>query len=287
MSFEILTDSCSNLTEELIEKYNINIIPLSFFVDDEEFIGYIKGESQDSVKFYNMMREGKVVKTSLANPTKYSDLIEDIFKRGNDILYIGFSSALSGTYKNVENYLTDLLEEYSDRKVKCVDTLSACFGEGMLVVDAAKMKEQGKSLEETAEWLEENKLKQCHWFTVDDLKYLKRGGRVSATSAILGTVLQIKPVMHVDNEGRLVPVEKVKGRKASLLKLADNMERLYDNVSDVYISHGDCIQDAEFLKNEVEKRFNLKDIVINVIDPVIGAHSGPGTMAIFFKGTER
>ena len=182
-----------------------------------------------------------------------------------------------------------LSEEYPDRKIVTFDSLCASMGEGLLVYHAAKMKEEGKSLDEILSWLSDNKLNLCHWFTVDDLFFLKRGGRISATTAILGSALNIKPVLHVDDNGKLVSVSKARGRKQSLNALVSKMEEtaIEPQKQIVFISHGDCIEDAEFVADRIREKFGDIEIVINYIDPVIGAHSGPGTLALFFIGTQR
>lgn len=206
------------------------------------------------------------------------------------MLYIGFSSGLSGTYQAIDLLLKDLATQYPERTVRSVDTLAASGGQGLLVWYAAQKARAGASLEEVYTWLEENKLHLAHWFTVDDLMFLWRGGRVSKTSAWAGTILNIKPVMHVDDEGHLIPLEKVRGRKKSLIALVDHMdESAIRPVEDqmVFITHGDCIEDAEFVADLVRSRFGVRDVVINYVDPVIGAHSGPGTMALFFLADKR
>ncbi len=206
------------------------------------------------------------------------------------MLYLGFSSGLSGTYQAIELLLTELAGLYPDRTVASVDTLAASLGEGLLVYYAAKMREEGASIEKVRDWVEEHKLHLAHWFTVDDLMFLFRGGRVSRTSAWAGTLLNIKPVMHVDDEGHLIPLEKVRGRKKSLKALVDHMEQTaMSPVADqtVFITHGDCLEDAEYVADLVRERFGVSDVLINWVDPVIGAHSGPGTMALFFLADKR
>lgn len=290
MSFAIVTDSSSNLPEDIIDQYDLAVLPLTFMVDGEEYRSYLKGEKTDLSQFYTMMREGKVITTSLPNLKESRETIEALLREGRDVLYLGFSSGLSGTYQAIELLLTELGGLYPDRTVASVDTLAASLGEGLLVYYAAKMREEGKSIEEVRDWVEDNKLHLAHWFTVDDLMFLFRGGRVSRTSAWAGTLLNIKPVMHVDDEGHLIPLEKVRGRKKSLKALVDHMEQTATApVADqtVFITHGDCLEDAEYVADLVRERFGVSDILINWVDPVIGAHSGPGTMALFFLASER
>ncbi len=290
MSFAIVTDSSSNLPEDIIDQHDLTVLPLTFMVDGEEYRSYLKGEKTDLSQFYTMMREGKVITTSLPNLKESRESIEALLRAGRDVLYLGFSSGLSGTYQAIELLLTELAGLYPDRTVASVDTLAASLGEGLLVYYAAKMREEGASIEKVRDWVEEHKLHLAHWFTVDDLMFLFRGGRVSRTSAWAGTLLNIKPVMHVDDEGHLIPLEKVRGRKKSLKALVDHMEQTaMSPVADqtVFITHGDCLQDAEYVADLVRERFGVSDVLINWVDPVIGAHSGPGTMALFFLASER
>lgn len=292
MNFEIVTDSSSNLVEEMIDDFGLHVLPLTFMVDgeDEVYQSYLKGEHTDLSQFYTMMREGKVFKTSLPNLADTEQLMRGLLEQGRDVLYLGFSSGLSGTYEAVELLVGQLAGEFPDRTVLSVDTLAASGGEGLLVWHAVQRARAGAAIEEVRDWVEANKLKLAHWFTVDDLMFLFRGGRVSKTSAWAGTMLNIKPVMHVDDEGHLIPLEKVRGRKKSLKALVDHMEQTATSpVADqtVFISHGDCIEDAEYVADLVRERFGVTDILINYVDPVIGAHSGPGTMALFFLASER
>lgn len=290
MNFEIVTDSSCNLVEDMIDEFGLHILPLTFMVDGEQYQSYLKGERTDLKQFYTMMREGKVITTSLPNLAESEDLLRGLLDAGRDVLYIGFSSGLSGTYQAIDLLLKDLAAQYPERTVRSVDTLAASGGQGLLVWYAAQKARAGASLEEVYTWLEENKLHLAHWFTVDDLMFLWRGGRVSKTSAWAGTILNIKPVMHVDDEGHLIPLEKVRGRKKSLIALVDHMdESAIRPVEDqmVFITHGDCIEDAEFVADLVRSRFGVRDVVINYVDPVIGAHSGPGTMALFFLADKR
>ncbi|WP_025641942.1 DegV family protein [Schnuerera ultunensis] len=289
MSYKIITDTSANLTEEMIEQYNINIIPLVFRIGEEEFYSYVKGKKTDIKQFYDRMRQGEIITTSLISMEKCQDVFESNLKEGKDILYISFSSALSGTYNAALMVAKNLEKEYPERKIYVVDSLAASMGQGLLVYYCAEQKRSGKSIEEVKDWLIENRLQLCHWFTVDDLFHLKRGGRISGTIALVGTVLGVKPVLHVDNEGRLVPVRKVRTRKKSLISLVDEMEKTCINPTEqiVFISHGDSIDDALYVEKLVRDRLNVKDIKINYVDPVIGAHSGPGTIALFFIGKTR
>ena len=213
-----------------------------------------------------------------------------LLEQGRDILYLGFSSGLSGTFEATELLMRDLAAEFPERTLLAVDTLAASGGEGLLVWHAVQRARAGAPIGEVRDWVEENKLHLAHWFTVDDLMFLFRGGRVSKTAAWAGTMLNIKPVMHVDDEGHLIPLEKVRGRKKSLNALVDHMEKSAVQPIDqqmVFITHGDCLEEAEYVAEQVKERFGVKEVVINYVDPVIGAHSGPGTMALFFLADKR
>ena len=292
MDFEIVTDSCCNLLEDMIDDFGIHVLPLTFMVDgeDEVYQSYLKGERTDLKQFYTMMREGKVFKTSLPNLAESEALFRELLGSGRDVLYIAFSSGLSGTYQALSLMAAQLQEEFPERKIHVVDSLAASGGQGLLVWYAVQHARAGESIDQVRDWLEENKLHLAHWFTVDDLMFLLRGGRVSKTAAWAGTLLNIKPVLHVDDEGHLIPMEKVRGRKKSLNALIDHMEKSANKpISDqmVFITHGDCIEDAEYVAAKIKERFGVKEVVINYVDPVIGAHSGPGTMALFFLADKR
>lgn len=290
MSFEIITDSCCNLTEDMIDELGIHILPLTFIIDGEEYQSYLKGEKTDLKQFFTMMREGKVITTSLPNIGDSEKLMRGLLDEGKDILFLGFSSALSGTYQATSVLMNQLAEQYPDRTLVAIDTLAASAGQGMVVYYAAQQRAEGKGLEEVASWVRENLPRAAHWFTVDDLMFLLRGGRVSKTAAIAGTVLNIKPVMHVDDEGKLIPVGKVRGRKKSIQALMKHMKETAQDVSDqtVFITHGDCIEDVEYLSSLIRAEYGEDTrIAVNYIDPVIGAHAGPGTLALFFMADKR
>lgn len=289
MAYRIVTDSASNLSEEMIDEFGLEILPMTFMVDGVERRSYLKGEKTDLKQFYTMMREGKVITTSLPNLQETETTMRAILDAGEDILYLGFSSALSSAFGSIELLMQRLADEYPERKLRAVETFAASGGQGMLVYLACKKAAQGASLDETGDFVVETRDHLCHWFTVDDLMFLFRGGRVSRTSAWAGTMLNIKPILHVDAKGALIPVEKVRGRKKSIKALVDRMEKTaIDPASQtVFITHGDCIEDVEVLKREISERLGVTDFVVNYIDPVIGAHSGPGTLALFFLGTEK
>lgn len=290
MDFEIVTDSSCNLKEEMIDEFGLHVLPLTFMVDGEQHQSYLKGQVTDLQQFYTMMREGKVITTSLPNLADSEALLRGLLEAGRDVLYLGFSRGLSGTYEAISLLCNQLAAEFPERKIFSVDTLAASGGEGLLVWHAVQKAREGLSIEELRDWVEQHKLNLAHWFTVDDLMFLWRGGRVSKTSAWAGTLLNIKPVLHVDDGGHLIPMEKVRGRKKSLNALVDHMEKsAIPPVADqmVFITHGDCLEDAEYVADKVRERFGVRDVVINYVDPVIGAHSGPGTMALFYMAESR
>ena len=239
--------------------------------------------------FYEKLRAGEVATTAAVNVAEYVDAVEPLLQTGHDVLILAFSSGLSTTYNSSAIAAEELREKYPDRKVYTVDTLCASLGQGLLVYLAAQERARGKTIEEVRDWAEANKLHLCHQFTVDDLHFLKRGGRISATTAVLGSMLQIKPVLHVDDEGHLINIAKARGRQASLKALVDKMEQtaIDPAAQTVFISHGDCLEDAQAVAQMVKDRMGVKEVYLNHIGPVIGAHAGPGTVALFYVGTER
>lgn len=286
--FVITTDITCDLPEEYIEKRNTKLIPLYYCFDDKI---YGDENTMGPKEFYNRMRGGKTPTTMAANPETAKKYLMNYVNEGYDILHIAFSSALSSTCSVMQNVAKEICEKVPDAKITVVDSLCASMGLGLLVYKAFQMKDAGKSMDEIAQWLEDNKLKMCHIFTVDDLNYLHRGGRVSRTTAIIGNLINVKPVLHVNNEGKLVPIHNVRGRKKSIVSLVDQMEKRlagYEDMNDIiFISHGDCIEDAEYLASMIRERFGKDNFMINYICPTIGSHSGPGTLALFFMGNER
>ena len=288
--FVIITETTADLPASYIEENGLVIVPLYYQIDETVYGEEKHLESKD---FFDAMRNGATPTTSASNPDtlrkKYIELIES----GKDILHLAFSSGLSCSYNNASFVAEDLKEEYPDAKITVIDTLCASLGQGLIVNSAVQLKQQGKSIEEIAEWIEAKKLNLCHQFTVDELIYLYRGGRLKKSSAILGTIINIKPVLHVDNEGHLVPLAKVRGRKKSLNALVDNMIAALDGYDFdienewVYISHGDCQEDAEYVKKQIEERIGAKNFLINYLSPTIGSHAGPGTVALFHYGKTR
>ena len=286
--FKILTDNTADLPESYIREHDLTLAWLPYLLDGET---YTEKNTLDYPSFYAKMRAGSMPTTSQVNPQQAREVLEGVLRQGYDVLYIAFSSGLSGTYNSVRMAAEELSEEYPEATIAVVDSLCASLGEGLLVHKAVQMKEAGKSLGEIREWLEANKLHLCHVFTVDDLNHLYRGGRVSRTAAFLGTLANIKPMLHVDDEGHLIALSKVRGRKKSISKLVDMMEERLGDWKDkndiIFISHGDCIEDANRLKELVEERTGIQAYLIDYVGPTIGAHSGPGTLALFFMGEKR
>lgn len=284
----ITTDINADLPKEYLDKHNIAVVSLFYGVDD---VFYDGGLALDEKDFYSKMRNGAKVTTMACNPDDTEKVFREVLNSGNDILHIAFSSALSSSYNTVYVVGQQLSEEYPDRKITVIDSLCASLGQGLFVHKAIQMKEAGKAMDEVAQWLEENKLNLCHQFTVDDLHHLHRGGRVSKGAAVIGTLINVKPVLHVNDEGKLVPLLNVRGRKKALQTLVENMEKRYAGFEDkndtIFISHGDCIEDAEYVATLVKEKFGEKEILINYVGPTIGAHSGPGTVALFFMGSPR
>ena len=284
--YVIITDSTCDLTSDYLNELDVKVIPLKFIYEEKS---YYDGTGMSYKDFYNLLREKKNVKTSQVNTETFIKEFEPYLNQQMDILYIAFSSALSGTFSCAEIAKNELIEQYPERKIIVVDSRSASMGEGLLVYYAAQKKKEGLSIDDLSDWIEKNKFNVCHWFTVDDLFHLKRGGRVSSASALFGSMLGIKPILHVDNAGKLIPTEKVRGRKAALISLVDHMKNSAEVTPNdvVFISHGDALADANFVKDLILKNFDVKEVKINYIGSVIGAHAGPGTVALFFMGKNR
>lgn len=286
--FVITTDNNSDLPMEYYEKNNVGVISLTYTLDGKTYDMYT---ALPSHAFYDTMRNGSMPTTAQVNPADAREVFEPYLKKGMDILHIAFSSGLSGSYNSSRIAAEDLSEEYPDAKIVVIDSLAASLGQGLLVHKAVQMKEKGKSLDQIADWLEKYKCNLCHIFTVDDLFHLYRGGRVSKMTAVFGTMVNIKPVLHVNNEGKLINIDKVRGRKKSLNDLVNKMEQKIGSYRDkndiIFISHGDCLDDAKYVAKQVEERFGYKEFLFNDVGATIGAHSGPGTVALFFLGDER
>jgi DegV family protein with EDD domain len=291
MNFVLMSDSCVDMTQQMADELDLKILPLSFRMDDKDYLNYLDESQIDTHEFYEKLRAQKKSVTSAINVQTFMDNMRPFLENGQDILCLAFSSGLSNTYNAAVMAANELTAQFSDRKIYVVDTLCASLGQGLLTYLTAKKRQEGATIEEVRDFAESNKLHLCHWFTVDDLHHLKRGGRISSTTAVVGTMLGIKPVMHVDNDGHLIKVSTVRGRNQSLMALVDHMEQTAINPEEqtVFISHGDCPDDAQKVADEVVRRLHVKreNIFINYIGPVIGTHSGPGTVALFFLGTER
>lgn len=285
--FIIYADSACDIDNEILSGWGVKRCELSLMFNDSEK-EYLNNEINPT-DFYNEMRQGKTAKTSAINTQKFIDVFEKELQDGKDVVYIAFSSGLSTTYNSGVAAAEELKEKYPERKVLVVDSLAASAGYGMLLYLSAKQKDAGATPEEIVKYVEDNRLKIAHWFTVADLVYLKRGGRVSPTVAFVGGVLGIKPILHVDNEGHLISVSKVRGRRAAIAELAQKFGDGADKAAQqtVYISHGDCIEDAEILSDILKKEYGVKTEIITYVGPVIGAHAGPGVLAIFFIANER
>ena len=286
-TYQIFTDSGCDISPALLAEWGVACESLTFRFNDSEK-EYGNGD-MDTATFYQKMRDGLVAKTAAINTEEFSNAFERALEQGLDVLYLGFSSGISNTYNAGRIAAQQLSEKYPERRVIAVDTLCASAGEGLLVYLAVKKAEEGATVEELAAYVEETRLHLCHWFTVDDLVYLKRGGRVSAATALVGSMLAIKPVMHVDNEGKLIKVTTAHGRKKSIAALAQKYKEtaLTPSEGHVFISHGDCLADAEFLANLLRTQNGVEVTIITDVGPVIGAHSGPGTLALFFLGEHR
>lgn len=282
--FVIFTDSTTDITPAMIADLDLQVIPLRFFIGEETYQNLPSHSELPIEDFYNKLREGVSASTAQINPTEFEDIFSSVLSQGKDALYICFSSGLSGTLSSAQQAAENLKKQYPNNRILVVDSLAASMGEGLLVYLAVQEKRSGKTLSEVYEWVKENRNHIAHWFTVDDLHHLKRGGRVSATAAIIGSALGIKPVLHVDDEGHLIPVKKVRGRKTALAALVEKLKETVRSTGKqtVFISHGDALADAEIVKKLVKDHIPKADIHINFIGPVIGAHSGPGTIALFF-----
>ena len=284
--YVITVNSTVDLPKEWLEERHIPVIPLKYTIDGENYKGM---EGLSSKEFFQKLREGKMAVTSQVNPEEAKEALEAFLKEGKDILHLAFSSGLSGTYNSMRIAAEELMEEYPERKVIVIDTLCACLGEGLLLYYALKRKGEGKSIEEVAQWAEENKLHVCHNVAIDDLNHLQRGGRVSKTTAILGTMVQVKPIIHMDDKGLLQVIGKERGRKKALNKIVDMaVEQAKGWENDIImITHGDCAEDAEYVAKLVRKKMGIENILVNNIGEVIGSHTGPGVVAVFCMGSKR
>ena len=284
--FVITANSTVDLPKEWLEERHVPVMPLKYTIDGET---YPDMDGLSAKEFFQKLREGHMSVTSQINPDEAREMLEPIVKEGKDILHLAFSSGLSGTYNSMRIAAEELSEEYPDAKIVVIDTLCACMGEGLLLHKALQLKEQGKTLDEIAAWVEENKLHICQNVTVDDLNHLRRGGRISKTAAVLGTLVQVKPIIHVDNDGKLQVIGKERGRRKSLNKIVDmSVEQAKGWENDlVMITHGDCLEDAQYVEKRVKEKMGVENVLINNIGTVIGSHTGPGVVAVFCMGNKR
>lgn len=284
--YVITVNSTVDLPKEWLAERNVPVVPLRYTIDGQT---YEDMDGLSSKEFFQKLREGKMAVTSQVNPEEAKEALEGFVKEGKDVLHLAFSSALSGTCNSMKIAAEELMEEYPGSKAIVIDTLCACLGEALLLYKTLKQKESGKTLEETAKWVEENKLHICHNVTVDDLNHLHRGGRVSKATAVLGTMVQIKPIIHMDNNGALQVIGKERGRKKALNKIVDMAVKQAEGWDNdiIMITHGDCIEDAEYVASLVRQKMGIDNILINNIGTVIGSHTGPGVVAVFCMGNER
>ena len=287
--YVIATDSSCDLSQVMVDELGVIVLPLTVMMEGKSYRNYLDGREIGFTEFYNELRGGKQATTSAVNVDEFYKALEIPLREGKDVLYLGFSSGLSATYQSGVLAAEDLRSEFPEAAILTVDTLAASMGQGLLIYLAVQEKRKGKTIEELRDYVEEIKLRMAHWFTVDDLNHLKRGGRISAAAALLGSTLNIKPILHVDDEGHLIPAGKVRGRKNSLKSLLEKLIETGVDLAEqpIFISHGDTLEDAQLLAEMIRAELPVKEIVINYIGPVIGAHSGPGTIALFFLAKHR
>ena len=287
--YVIITDSTCDLSPKLVEKMQVEVIPMEFTIEDKNYCNYPDNRDLDPADFYAKLRGGAMATTAQVTALTYTEVAKPFLDAGQDVLFLIFSSGLSGSFNSSHLAAEELRHKYPERAVRTVDSLAASMGEGLLVYHAAMRRMAGASLNDVADWVEENRNRLCHWFTVDDLHFLHRGGRVSGAAAVMGTMLGIKPVLHVDDEGHLIPMEKVRGRRQSLDTLVQHLESTIAEGENetIFLSHGDCAEDAAYVAKKLHGRFGIAHIETNYIGPVIGSHSGPGTVALFWLGSHK
>ena len=285
-NYKIITDSACDLPAKTLASLDVAAAPLSVLFRGKTMADTVGAEIKE---LFDGLREGEMASTSAVNPEGWSTIMEPVLKEGKDLLVLGFSSALSTTYQSAVIAADELKEKYPERKINVIDTRCAALGQGLLVTHACKKRDEGLSLDELTAWVEDHKLKLCHWVTVNDLMHLKRGGRVSATTAIVGSMLQFKPIIHVNDEGKLINVGKIRGRKASMEHLAEQMAAhiIPEENDTIFITHGDCLEEAKELEKILKKKCGVKKVFIGHIGAVIGSHTGPGVLAVFFFGDHR
>ncbi|WP_313567962.1 DegV family protein [Acetoanaerobium noterae] len=285
----IVTDATSDIPNEMANELNVKVVPMSFSLGEKNYNHYPDYRELDIKTFYDKQRAGQTSLTTQINVAVYLDFFEEIIKSDKDVLYISFSSALSSTYQSSVLAAKELNEKYPDFKIITIDSKAATLGETLLVKLAAQKKSEGMNIEDLSKWVADNHLKVCHYFTVDDLNHLKRGGRMTAMTAFIGTALDIKPILHVNDEGKLIPLDKVRGRKKALKVLFNYLAELSENLEEqtIFIGHGDCIEDARYLESLIKEAYKVKEVIIHPIGPIIGSHTGPGAITLFFLGKHR
>lgn len=285
MSYKIITDSCCDLTEQMARELEIHIAPLGVDREGEFF----EDRTMPAREFYAGMREGKVSTTSAVNPQGWTKVMEPILSGGEDVLVLAFSSGLSTTYQSAVIAAEEMQDKYPGQKVLVADTLCASVGQGLIIWYASQLRREGRSMEDVYQWVLDNRLKVAHWVSVEDLKYLKRGGRISATTAVVGTMLSIKPLIHVNDEGKLDSVAKARGRKASLNALCQKVEQsaLPEGLERVFIGHADCLEDVQYMAQQCREKYGVKEVVLSDIGSVIGSHVGPGGIVLCFLASHR
>ena len=288
--YVLMTDSCCDLPDQMAKDLQLEVLPLTMHMDGQDYPNTLDGAAISNEEFYRRIRAGKMATTSAVNVGQFEDAMSAILEQGKDILCISFSSALSTTYQSACIAAETVLAKHPEGRIRVIDSLSASLGQGLLMyLTAHKKLEENLTLDQLGDWVEENKLHVCHWFTVDDLNHLKRGGRVSAATALFGTMLSIKPVMYTSPEGKLIPMGKARGMKAALTELVNTMDKLAIRPirEPVFICHADCPDSVDYVKGLLYERFGITDVRADYIGPVIGSHTGCGTLGLFFMGTER
>lgn len=287
--FCIVTESTADLTQALVDRFGITVIPMRFSFDDQEYYNYPDNRALSPEAFYQMLRDGRISTTTAINLSQFEEAFVPILERGDDVLYLGFSSSLSSTFGTAVLVAEQLRERYPARRIEVIDTLAASMGEGLLVCLAAMQQQSGAGLDQIADWVRAHISKLSHWFTVDDLLYLYRGGRVNALTAHVGTALGIKPILHVDDAGHLIPMAKIRGRKQSIEALAEKLKVLGRDIEQqmIFIGHADALDAAEYLASLIRADFPSVEIQIGTIGPVVGSHTGPGALTLFFLGHHR
>lgn len=287
--YRIITDSTGDLNQEMVDEADVDVIPMDFTLGSDSYRDYPDEHAISSAEFYRRLAAGELSTTNQITEARFEEAFEPYLRAGKDVLYLGFSSGLSATYNNSVLAANALSKKYPQRKIAAVDTLAASVGEGLIAWLAGRKKQQGASFDEVKEWVEQNRLRVHHWFTVDNLMYLRRGGRISGTVAMMGTMLGVKPVMHVDDLGHLILVEKVRGRRQSLNRLLDHMALTAEDAASqtVFIGHSEYPEGAEYIKEQISSRFGVRDFRIACIGPVIGAHMGAGSLDFFYLGKDR